>query len=93
MSAVSELAKREGIEINFIVKCSSWSAVADVLSGRQAAGILPSTMQSPEGFKEVSVPGLKGFERTLALAWDARRGNLRERSSAWQRVLCDVLCF
>lgn len=93
MAAVIDLGVRAGVEVNFVVKCSSWSAVADALPLCQGAGFLPSTINLPPGYSEVTTPGMKAFDRVLVLAWDARRGMLRAQSELWRRVLCDALRF
>jgi len=93
MTAIVELGVRAGVQVNFAVKCSSWPAVADALIKGPAVGILPSVISPPAECLEIDTPGLKVFDRALALAWDARRGTLRAQSVKSQRVLGEVLKF
>jgi DNA-binding transcriptional LysR family regulator len=93
MTAITDLGVRSGVQVNFAVKCSSWPAVADALMKCDGVGILPSVIPPPDQCIEIETPGLKAFDRVLALAWDARRGTLRSQSVKSQRVLGDVLKF
>ena len=91
ISAVEKMALEMGSKITFSVKCSSWLGVADVLATQGGVGVLPSIIQIPDGCVAINAPGLNVFDRSIVLAWDARRGTIRHQSIKCQRVLRDVL--
>jgi len=93
MASFVNMAKRAGVELNFVVKCSSWISVASVLSGSAFVGVLPNILEIPAGHREVTSPGMNAAGRKLVLAWDGRRGSLRARSVSWRQVLEETLRF
>ncbi len=88
---VRALAAHAGGEARVAVRCASWHGVADAVVAVQGAGFLPSTVENPAGCVTLKKPKLALPERTLALAWNARRGDLRLNSGDWRRGLAETL--
>jgi len=85
------LAIQAGREVRVAVRCASWHGVADAVTAVQGAGFLPSTVDNPTGCVTLKQSQIALPERILALAWNARRGDLRVNSIDWRRGLAETL--
>lgn len=90
-AAMGELATKAGIRIAPAVRCASWHAVADCLPVLRGCALVPSIVTPPAGCRVLPTPKLKLPQRSLWLAWNERRGDLRKNSARWRGVLGDVM--
>lgn len=90
-SKVATLAAKAGKGCEIAVRCASWHAVVDAVRVVKGAAFVPSIVETPSDCRDIDTPKLKMPERSLALAWNSRRGDLRTNSAQWRRVLGELL--
>lgn len=91
---MTELCRKAGVIPDVVVRCASWHAVADAIESLRGASFLPNTVATPAKCMDVNTPShFKHQEKSLWLVWDQRRGELRQNSPKWRRVLEDEFRF
>lgn len=93
---LAAIAKKQGIQVNIEVECSSFPVAARAVAKGSVAAILPSIAANDlraAGVHEVTVPFLKNFEREMCLAWNERMSRIRPVLRHVGSVLAQVCRF
>ncbi len=95
-SVLSAVARKQRVQVNIQVECSSFPLAARAVAGGKVAAILPSIAAADleaAGVEQVAVPSLRAFDREMSLATSPRLIRIRPVLEKVGAVLHQVCTF